>query len=201
FVKDMKSDTESPVPLEKVKAFGTDSGVRYSLDATQDGVRGGPLHSGTTYFYTVTSYSVGVGQFQQVLESPFVPVAVVPQTPAAGVNPSAAGIGDLTHDQDATAPPNTPLSTDLVTATSLDPTTMVNADWQVGFKPNGSGSLWYLVRRQGTAVDTVINKWNNTAPDENYPVVDGIQVKIVSYPLGQLGNVAYVDTTGGNPTA
>ena len=201
FVKDVECDPESPVPLEKVKAFGTDSGVRYSLDETQDGVRGGPLHSGTTYFYAVTSYSVGVGQFQQVLESPFVPVAVVPQTPPAGVDPSAAGIGDVTHGQDATAPPNTPLSTDLVTVTSLDPTTMVNADWQVGFKPNGSGSVWYLVRRQGTAVDTVINNWSNTAPDENYPVVDGIQVKIVSYPLGQLGNVAYVNAPGGNPTA
>src|SRR5262249_16021513 len=88
-VLDVECDPESPVPLEKVKAFGTDAGVRYSIDLSDDRVRGGPLHSATTYFYSVTAYSVGIGQFQQVLESPFVPIAVVPQSPPAGTDASA----------------------------------------------------------------------------------------------------------------
>src|SRR5499427_2486887 len=89
-VLDVVCDPLSPVPLQKVSAFGTDSGIKYSIDLSDDRVRGGPLHTGTAYYYTVTAYSVGVGQFQQVLESPFNPITVVPQTPAAGVDPSVA---------------------------------------------------------------------------------------------------------------
>ena len=36
---------------------------------------------------------------------------------------------------------------------------------------------------------------------ENYQIVNGIQVKVVSKPAGALLNAAYVDTAGGNPTA
>ena len=191
-VLDVECDPASPVPLRKVKAFGTDAGVRYSLDMTEDRVRGGPLHTATTYYYAVTAYAVGIGQFQQVLESPFNPIAVVPQTPAAGVDPSAAGVGNIAHDLVAGAPANTPLSTDVVTANVLDAATMKAASWKVGFKPAGAGTVWYLVRTVGTAVDTVVNNWPNVSGDDNYPVVDGIQVKVTSFPLGELARVSYV---------
>ena len=37
-VLDVECDPESPVPLRKVKAFGTDAGVRYSIE--RDGRQG-----------------------------------------------------------------------------------------------------------------------------------------------------------------
>jgi hypothetical protein len=194
-VLDVQCDPASPVPLRKVTAFGTDAGVKYSIDLSDDRVRGGPLHTGTAYYYTVTAYSVGIGQFQQVLESPFNPVTVVPQTPAAGVDPSVAGIGSIGHGLAAGAPPNTPLSTDVVTAAIQDAQTTIAASWKVGFKPAGAGTVWYLVRTVGTAVDTVVNNWPNISGDDNYPVVNGIQVKVTSFPLGQLARVSY-QTTG-----
>jgi hypothetical protein len=180
-----------------VKAFGTDAGVKYSIDLSDDRVRGGPLHTATAYYYTVTAYSVGLGQFQQVLESPFVPITVVPQTPAAGVDPSVAGIGSVNHGLAAGAPPTTPLSTDVVTPGVLDQATMIDATWKVGFKPAGATSVWFLTRTVGAVTDTVVNNWPNVSGDDNYPVVNGIQVKVTSFPLGQLARVDYV--TGGTP--
>jgi hypothetical protein len=112
------------------------------------------------------------------------------------VDLSVAGIGDISHDLVTGAPPGTPLSTDVVTATVLDPATIRDAAWKVGFKPAGAGSVWYLVRTVGTAVDTVVNNWPNVSGDDNYPVVDGIQVKVVSFPLGELARVSYVPSAG-----
>ena len=199
-VLDVECDPNSPVPLQKVKAFGTDAGVRYSVELTGDAVRGGPLLSAQRYFYTVTAYSVGIGEFQQVLESAFSPVAVVPQTPPAGVDLSAAGVSDITHTL-LPAPLGTKPSTDVVTLEVMDPASVTTADWKVGFKPNGASSVWYLVRTQGAEVDTVINNWPNFSGDENFPVVDGIRVRIKSYPLGELADISYADTTGGSPAA
>lgn len=198
-VLDVECDPESPVPLRKVKAFGTDAGVRYSIELTQDFVRGGPLNSATTYYYAVTAYSVGLGEFQQVLESPFVPVAAVPQTPPAGVDLSLAGVGPLTQGQVVPGPGQT---TDVVSVNVMDPASMITADWRVGWKPvTADSTVWYLVRTVGTQVDTVVNNWPNVSGDQNFPIVNGIQVTILAYPAGVLGNVAYVDTTGGNPQA
>jgi hypothetical protein len=190
-VLDVQCDPESPVPLRKVTAFGTDSGIKYSIDVDQDHVRGGPLNTASTYYYAVTAYSVGIGQFQQVLESPFIPITVVPQTPPAGVDLGKAIASDIAHTQDPAAPPLTPLSTDVVTVNVVDQARMLNASYRVGFKPAGAGTVWYLARTVGTAVDTVVNNWPNVSGDDNYPVLDGIQVKVVSTPLGQLARVSY----------
>ena len=193
-VLDVECDPESPVPLEKVKSFGTDAGVRYSIDLSQDVVRGGPLHSASTYYYAVTAYSVAIGQFQQVLESPFNVFAVVPQSPPAGVDLSAAGVSPIVQGQDASAPPGTSLTTDVVSVNVLDPATMIDASWRVGFKPNasGMGTVWYVARTVGAQVDTVVNNWTNVSTDDAFPISDGIQIRVLSYPLGQLARVSYV---------
>jgi hypothetical protein len=200
-VLDTQCDPNSPVPLQSVTAFGTDAGVRYSVELTEDKVRGGPLNTASPYYYAVTAYAVGLGEFQQVLESPFISYPTVPQTQPAGVDLSPAGVGPVTHSLTPAAPPNTPLSTDVVTVVVKDQATMVAADWKVGFKPNGPGNSWYVTRKTGAVEDTVVNNWTNASTDENFPVVNGIQVRLLSYPTGTLGNVAYVDTAGGNPAA
>jgi hypothetical protein len=195
-VLDVECDPDSPVPLQKVKAFGTDAGVRYSIELNSDRVRGGPLNSATAYFYAVTAYAVGIGEFQQVLESPIIPIRVVPQTPPAGTDLSAAGILTIDHGLAAGAPGGTPLGTDVVTVDVLDPATVVSADYKLGFKPAGTGTVWWLTRTVGAVTDTIINNWPNVSGDANYPVVDGFQVKVVSFPLGELARITY---EGGPP--
>lgn len=179
------------------KAFGQDVGVRYQIEVNQDAVRGGPLYNNSTYYYAVTAYAVDVNSFPKVLESPFQVLAVTPQTPPAGVDWSSAGLGPVTQSQRTPGPIPT---TDVVETSVVDPDKVVTADWEIGFKPDGASRVWYLVRRQGTAVDTVVNNWPNFSGDDTYPVVDGIQVKLTSKPPGVLSQVIWSDTTGGNPT-
>jgi hypothetical protein len=195
-VLDVECDPDSPVPLQKVKAFGTDSGIRYSVELTDDRVRGGPLNSYSPYFYAVTAYAVGLGEFQQVLESPIIPIRVVPQPPAAGVDLTPTGVSAVAHSQNPGAPANTPLGTDVVTVEVLDPATMLDASYKLGFKPAGTGTVWWLTRTVGAVTDTVINNWPNVSGDDNYPVVDGIRVKVVSFPDGELARITY---EGGPP--
>jgi hypothetical protein len=197
---DIECDPASPVPLPKVKAFGTDFGVQYVIELDEDVVRGNPLHSGTAYYYAVTSYATADSTLPHVLESPFNVITVVPQSPPAGVDLSAAGVSQVDYTQLPGAP-GAP-TTDIVSVIPVEPEHMIDAAWTVGFKPaTDSTTVWYVVRTVGTDADTVVNNWPNVGPDENFPIVDGIQVKVLSYPLGELARVTYEDTTGGNPAA
>jgi hypothetical protein len=197
-VLDEDFNEEQGLILPTGKAFGTDIGLRYQIELSEDKIRGGPLYNAQTYYYTVTAYAVGLGETPQVLESAYNPLTVVPQGPAAGVDLASAQVSDITQAQIVTGP--TP-STDVVTATAVDPAEVIDASWKVGFKPNGAGVVWYLTRTVGAATDTVINNWTDFSYDEAFPVIDGVQVKLLSYPLGELANVAYVDTAGGSPAA
>ncbi len=182
------------------KAFGQDNGLRYIIELSQDAVRGGPLHVGQRYYYSVNAYAVGIGEFPQVLESAFSPLTVIPQTPAGGTDPSLSSATVVTQSQRVAAPG---ASTDVVTATVVDPLSTVNADWEMGFKPACGACteiVWYLVRTTAAGTDTVINNWANSSGDLNYPIVDGVQAKIVSYPLGELARISYEDV-GPNPPA
>ena len=179
------------------KAFGTDAGLQYTLDVTQDAVRGGPLHNGTTYYYSVDAYSVGIGQTPQVLESAFNPLPIVPQTPAGGTDYSSATTTPVV--QGAYAVTTSP-GTDDIVPTVVDPSRTINADYKVGYKPDATGTdMWYLVRTVGTQVDTVLNNQTNFSGDANYAVVDGIQVKVSGTPLGSLAKVTFTPATASNP--
>ncbi len=199
-VLDNDFNEEQGLILPTGKAFGTDAGVRYQIEVSSDAVRGGPLNNATTYYYSVNGYAVGLGEFPQVLESAFNPIAVVPQTPPAGVDLSTSTATAVTQGQTVPGPGAT---TDVVTVTVITPATTVDANWRVGFKPacaTCTNMVWYLVRTMGTAVDTVVNNWPNFAADDNNPVVNGIQVRILSYPPGELARITYEDV-GPNPAA
>ncbi len=198
-VLDNDFNEEQGLILPTGKAFGTDAGTQYSMDITTDAVRGGPLHNATPYYFSVNAYSVGLGETPQVLESAYNPITVVPQTPAAGVDPGSASITTPIGNQYQTG---TNPTTDVITATIVDPMQVKTADYKMGFKPVSATSTemsWYVVRTMGAAVDTVVNNWTDFVADQQNPVFDGIQVTDLSYPLGQLARVQYVPVGGGTP--
>ena len=164
----------------------------------QDYVRGGPLHDGTSYYFAVTAYATGGVSPNKVNESNFDVKTIVPQTPVAGYDVGSVNVSKVTGSQIAPGPP---ASTDKVTPVVVDPTAVINASWLVGFKPSGPTTTWYLVRTVGATVDTVLNNQTNISGDDSYQIVNGLQVKVSSAPAGALLDAAYVDTTGGNPTA
>jgi hypothetical protein len=199
-VLDNDFNEEQGLILPTGKAFGTDSGLQYTLDLTQDAVRGGPLHTGTTYYYSVDAYSVGLGQTPQVLESAFNPLPIVPQTPAGGIDYASATTTPVVQGAYAPYTPSLPPGTDDIQPNVVDPSRTINADYKVGYKPDPTGTLmWYLVRTVGTQVDTVLNNQTNFSGDANYAVIDGLQPKVVGTPLGLLAKCTFTPATAGTP--
>jgi hypothetical protein len=197
-VLDNDFNEEQGLILPTGKAFGTDAGLQYTLDLTQDAVRGGPLHAGTTYYYSVDAYAVGIGQTPQVLESAFNPLALIPQTPAGGVDYASA---TTTPVQVNSYTPTTSPGTDIITPTVVDPSRTINAHYKVGYKPDATGTLmWYLVNTDlAPPADTLLNNQTNFSGDSNYAVIDGLQVKVSGAPLGMLGGVTFTPATAGTP--
>ncbi len=192
-------DLASGVILKRVSAQGSDAGVAYQIEVTQDIVNGGPLRVAQPYYYSVNAYAVGIGQVPQVLESAFQPLTVVPQTPAAGVDWGVAAItSGPTYGQ--TNPALAP-TTDSIQVRVVDPDKVLDASYRVGYKPGPTGApVWYVVRTTATSTDTVVNNWFNYSGDENYPVFDGVQVKLFGAAYKALLSADLVDV-GPNPPA
>jgi hypothetical protein len=191
-VLDPQFDEESYVALPKVAAQGNDGGIRYEFRTTTDVVRGLPLYSGTKYYYTVRSYSVGLGLVPQVKESADTVRTVIPQTPPGGVDLPTAGM---------TAPPtyhryNPALAptTDHIQVIVKDQDKMLDASYVVGYKPDASGiPVWYVTRTTAAGTDTVVNDLSEFSGDEHYPIFDGVQVKLLGAPYHELLGVDYVN--------
>jgi hypothetical protein len=196
-VLDPAFDEQSFVVLPKVSAQGNDGGLQYQIRLTGDAVRGGPLFNGTPYYFTVDAYAVGLGLVPQVLESAFNPITVVPQTPPGDVNLNSASVtSGPTFGQYVSGLVPT---TDSVKVYIKDRDQMIAADYKVGYKPDATGiPLWYLVRTTASGTDTLVNNSSNFSGDDSYPIVDGIQVKVIGAPYRTLLRADYVDV-GPNP--
>ena len=196
-VLDNNFDNDACVVLPKVAAQGTDAGLQYSRLVTSDVIGGGPLFSAMRYYYTLRSYSVGIGLVPQVLESADSVKTVVPQPPPGDVNLSAAGItsGPTYGQYDNTLGP----TTDAVQLVVVDRNQMLDADYKIGYKPDPAGiPVWYLTRTTAAGTDTVKNNLTVFPGGDQFPVVDGVEVKVVGAPYKQVLSMGYVDV-GPNP--
>ena len=188
-------DLETGAAILVPGAIGRDTGLRYAVEISRDTLRQAALLNGTRYFFALSSYAVGLAELPPVLESELRPVTVIPQPPAAGTDLSIAVASPVSH----VAGP----STDIVTVEVVDPGRVIDATYEVGFKPSCGtcpDTVWFMIRTVGAQVDTVIHDWTNTSGDDRYPVVDGIRLRIVQQPAGELARVAY-DDVGPNPPA
>ena len=182
-------------------AFGTDAGLHFTYTATQDVVRGGPLHDGTEYYYAITAYAVSSTEKLAVVENAQVPITVMPQRPASGTDYSTASVSDVAHlRRDPALPP----STTVVSATVTKPDSVTGHDYKVVFIPLPPESVytrqvgsdtatvrftWSLI--DSTTGDTLLKNQINVRGDDDYVVIDGIQVKVTGAYFPQLQEVTY----------
>ena len=188
------------IPLFPV-AFGSDVGLQFCTTLTQDAIRGGSLKIGTPYYFAVTAYAYGPDQKPTVLETAQQPITVIPQRPALGTNFATAGPNTFTYTRiDTTKNP----STDVVDVRVVTPNVTANQCYKVTFSPLpsptqvvvGADTITVTVGYNlinTTTGDTLLKNQINISGDENYPVVQGIQVKVTGKYVPQLQSATYVN--------
>lgn len=168
------------VEVQKLTAFGDDTGIRRSISIKTDAFNGGlPLYNGSKYFFAVTAYAYNPQPpfGPKILENPLNVVTVIPQKPNPGVRYGGKA-GDV-----ITATRTAGKSDGVVQGIVIDPTKTTGATYKVTFKddPNLPGSvLWTLSK--GTT--PVLVDQSNLSGDDNYLIIDGIQFKVAGPPPG-----------------
>lgn len=168
-------ETGQTIPLFPV-AFGSDAGVQFCHTQTQDAVLGGPLHDGTQYYFAVTAYSYNPDGKPKVLENAQEAITVIPQRPPGGTDKSTASVDCPVQSQVAAGPPK---GTDVVTAEVVNPDSVTGHQYKVFYQtpiPPDTVSWGLLDVTKG---DTLLQRRTNLSGDNNYPITDGLRVRVI----------------------
>ena len=177
-VLDKGFDQASGQILDKPVQFGTNSGIKRYFDFTRDFVKDIPrLNNGTEYFIAITAYSVSrTGFLPSALESQPQVFRVIPQAAKPGTM-YASATGD-TAEVTQTILPGGSTSDGEVVPFIVDPGKVTGHSYQVTFSEDPDlGPVWQL--KDVTANVVKLSNQTNQTGDENYAIVDGIQVKVV----------------------
>ena len=183
-ITDYVFDPSIGVVTPKVVQFGTDSGIKRYITITGDAFNGGnPLINGIKYYFAVTAYSYNPdpNAVPNNLENPLSIITVVPHSPGPGQR-YQAGTGDTVKTVEHTGP-----SDGSVLPIIVDPARTTGHSYSVVFSPAGDTTkpdsvIWKLV--DATKGDTLLRFQGNQSGNEDYLVVDGMQVKVLGPPPG-----------------
>ncbi len=202
FIFDDQFDFETGVVINKPAQFGSDIGVKQYITITEDIIRGGPLATAQTYYFGVTAYAYNPDGVPKTLENSIEAIVVYPQGPISGTDLSTA-------DADVTGTPgrvdgSKPPTTDYVNVYVVDPSKVTGHDYKVTYTdletpytikygPNQDEytveATWSL-QDATTGVTLLSDQWNKFG-DDNYDVIDGIQVKVIGSYKAELQDVTY----------
>lgn len=160
-------------------AFGTDSGIKRNLKITKDIFTNSDLVNGREYFFTVTSYSYNrdsttIGIKPTMMENFIKPQIIIPHYPQIGSELPTSYESILNHNR---------VGDDAVKSVVILPTALDGKTYQVTF--NGDGldvTSWNLVEK--LSGDALIKNCTNFTGDNNSPIYNGFQVKVIKPPSG-----------------
>jgi hypothetical protein len=183
-------DAASGLVLSLPAQIGKDSGISRTLNVTTDRLRDMPLANGRMYYFGITSYSYSgtPGLTTTTLESPLTIVSVVPQTTKPGVR--------LTTEIGTMLDVASKLTSDgTVTAEVKDNTRLTGHDYKVTFTDVDGTTYWHVTDVTTGAVK--LANQTNLSGDDDYLIVDGLQIKVVGPPAG-LKDEGYAYIPAGN---
>jgi len=173
--------------VDMVVQKAEDSGLSRHLRITADAINGNaPLIQNRKYYFAVTAYGYNPLGIPRILESSIVPMTIRPQSPPLGTDLSAAAaLGDtLSWGRLAGA------SDGSILPIVVDQTQLTGDSYEVRFRiadsgPD-SGSVVYDVVDVTTG-ETKASGFKNQSDalgETDYPVVDGVMVKVIGAPNG-----------------
>lgn len=152
--------------------FGSDAGVARFVSLKRDYVNDvDKLYNGSPYYYAVTAYSVAKLQgYTAALESAPQMLVARPKVPFGKSLTSATGDTILSSRVSG-------VSDGSVVAFVADPLAVTGDTYEVTFNADGS---WNLTNT--TTSTTLLTNMANQSGDDNYPIVEGMQVKVLGPP-------------------
>jgi hypothetical protein len=184
-ISDTAFDPATGLNLIQVLQLGSDNDIIHSIDLTSSKVTGTRLVNGTPYFFGVTAYSFNANPPAAAgthsLESAPSILTIVPHTPNPGTRYTSKP-GDTFPVTLTTAPGAIP-SDGSVSATVIDQSKLTGDSYQVSFTNDPVlGTVWGL--KDVTKNTTLIAGQTNQSGDNHYPILDGMNVKVVGPPPG-----------------
>lgn len=168
-------DAATGYVVSKPAQYGTDVGIKRAYYTSQDALNKTRLLNGTTYYFGVTSYSFNASPTAKPsqLESSPNPLAVVPQWPLPGT--SRVQAGDTAKAVQTVAAGGS-MSEGLVMPIIVDPSKTTGHQYRVTFRDEEGTTVWDLF--DVTANKYLIQGITNQTGDEDYPIFDGMLVKV-----------------------
>jgi len=169
-------DQVSGVIIQRPVQIGTNSGIQRTFVVNRDAFRDRPLANDQDYFFAVTAYNatLDLAETNRAFESAPLVIAVRAQKPRPGVR-YAANSGDVL-DFEHTAGGSDGSIIPLV----VDPSRLTGHTYQVTFKDVEGQIVWDLT--DVTAGIVLLADQTNQSGDNDYFIVDGVQVKVTGPP-------------------
>jgi hypothetical protein len=185
-------DAASGLVLSLPAQIGKDTGISRTLTVSTDRLRDMPLANGRMYYFGISSYSYNgtPGLTTTTLESPLTIVAVVPQTTKPGVR-LTTDIGSMLEVAHASGS-----SEGVVTAQVIDNTRLTGHEYKVTFRDVEGESVWDLT--DVTTGEVKLSGQVNQSGDDDYLIIDGVQVKVTGPTTAGLKDNGYNYVPSGN---
>lgn len=173
-IYDWQIDPETGLKFWAPIIIGTDSGLKRNLKITSDYFTDTKLVNGKEYFFAVTSYaynkdSSSIGIKPAMLENYKQAIKVIPHS---------TPVGSLIPTEYKSILPHNRTGDDAVQPIVLLPTLLDGKTYQVTFNGDGMNvTSWNLIQKESG--DTIIRSCTNFSGDDNSPIHNGFQVKVV----------------------
>jgi len=185
-------DAASGLVLSLPAQIGKDTGIKRTLTVTTDRLRDAPLANGRMYYFGISAYSYNgtPGLTTVTLESPMTVVGVVPQSTKPGVRLTTANstMLEVSHGEGT--------SEGVVTAEVIDNTRLTGHEYKVTFRDVEGASVWDLT--DVTTGTVKLSGQTNQAGDDDYLIIDGVQVKVTGPTTAGLKDNGYNYVPSGN---
>ena len=192
-ITDTAFDPPTGLNLIQILQQGTDNGIIHSLDLTASKVSGLRLVDGTPYYFGVTAFSYNpnppAAAGTHSLESAPSIQTIIPHSANPGTRyPNKVGDGIKAT---LTTAPGFGASDGSVTAVVVDPTKLTGDTYKVTFGTDTTtgNTVWGVT--DVTKSSVLVKGLTNQTGDANYPIVDGMQVKVSGPPPGMKAGDQY----------
>lgn len=163
--------------------FGGDTGLRYNFFVEKDYLNNVPLVNGKSYYFAVTSYAYNPDGVPKTLENAPTGILAVPQKPVLDTEYNADMLEVIPASKVSGVTDGN------VTVTVINPAAITGHDYEVTFStvddansPLDGKLVWHLTDKTTGRV-VLRNQLEATADDANFPVVDGLTVKVTGAAL------------------